>query len=173
MAHFQGAAEGNKDVAVASGSSLRRDAGDFCSADVGELRNIADTSCLEDCATKASEWGATFATTDSAVDSLDFCGAIIPSFSSDSSSFSCCELPFPSASKPVVVTDTADSDGPREKQQVKRESGLILNCLLTKQSFAWASKLVIYLFVLKSKISWRSILLLNLPLRLVPIFRRC
>ena len=83
------------DTVVASGSSLRKDAGGFCSTDVGELRNITDTSCLEDCATKASEWGTTFATTDSVIDSFGFCGAIIPSFSSDSSSFGFCELPFP------------------------------------------------------------------------------
>ena len=94
---------------MASCSSLRKDTGGFCSADVGGLRDIGDASVLEGCATKTSDWDATFAPNDSAIGSFDFCGAIIPSFSSDSSSSGCGELPFPSATKPAVVTDTAGS----------------------------------------------------------------
>ena len=93
----------------------------LCSTGMGDLRNIADTPRFQDCAMEASEWGATFATAGSTIESFNFCGALIPSFSSDSSSFGNCELRVLSASKPVMVADTADSQ--RAEREATNEEG--------------------------------------------------
>ena len=82
---------------------------ELCSGGVAALRSGADVPSLQETTMKASGWNTTFVTASSTGGSFNFYGALIPSFSSDSSSFGGCELPLPSAPRPIAVTDTADS----------------------------------------------------------------
>ena len=84
------------------------------------LRSGADEPSLQEAKSKASGCNTTLVTASSTGGSFNHCGALIPSFSSDSSSFGGCELPLPSAPRFITATNNADSRR-AEKEEVSKE----------------------------------------------------
>ena len=73
-------------------------------------RDSVDAPHFQDCVKEASEIDTPFSNIGSTTEYSSFCGALIPSFSSkSSSSLGDRELSVPSASKPATVADVADS----------------------------------------------------------------